>query len=285
MVKQLATAAGFMNLDLQFHMERGQILALYGPSGVGKTSALRMISGLMNVDSGYIKVGDHLWVDTINKINLIPQKRSVGLLFQEYALFPHMTVLQNLEYAIRSSKDRYLIDEIIEVVELDGLKNKKPSALSGGQKQRVALARAIVAKPQLLLLDEPLSALDSQMRSKLQEYLRILHARYQLTIILVTHNKSEILKLAGTVISIKHGKVDFKGSPQALFALPENRNTLNLSGIIDSIRKQDNEVQLTVNLGENYIQINKSFNEVKDLMVGDRILIKEFDFNPVIEKI
>lgn len=287
LLKKLTTASGSLNLDLQFQLEKGKILALYGPSGVGKTSTLRMISGLMNLDSGHIKIGDLVWVDKEKNINLPPQKRSVGLLFQEYALFPHMTVLQNLEYALKSNLDRYLIEEIIDVVELDGLKNKKPNALSGGQKQRVALARAIVAKPQLLLLDEPLSALDPEMRHKLQEYLQIVHARYELTIILVTHNQPEILKLADKVITIKDGLIGFNGSPQELFAKTENQSLLKLKGTIEKIivPGDQEKVQLMVRIGENIVKLTKYSHEVKGLKTGDEVLIKEFNFNPDVEKI
>jgi molybdate transport system ATP-binding protein len=282
LIKKLAAASGTINLELNFQLKKGEILALYGPSGVGKTSILKMISGLMDLDKGYVKVGDSIWADKKRGINLVPQKRSVGLLFQEYALFPHMTVLENLEYALKGENDYYLIDEIIEVVELEGLKHKKPYALSGGQKQRVALARAIVAKPQILLLDEPLSALGPEMRFKLQKYLRIVHKRYNLTIILVTHNQSEIMRLASTVISLKNGEIDFKGTPEEFFL--KSSGILKLEGDVENIKIEEEKASINIRIGDNLITVLKSQDEAKDLRIGDKIVIKDFDFNPQIEK-
>ena len=173
--KTLKSAHGEMNLDIKITIEKGEFVTLYGDSGAGKTSTFRMIAGLLKADSGKIRVNENTWFDASSRINLPPQKRKVGFVFQDYALFPNMTVRQNLEYALDKNQDRNIITQLIETVELGQLQNRKPETLSGGQKQRVALARALVQKPEILLLDEPMSALDSKMRLKLQDYILKVH--------------------------------------------------------------------------------------------------------------
>jgi molybdate transport system ATP-binding protein len=184
-----------MVLDLDLTIEKGQFVTLFGESGAGKTSTLRMLSGLLKPDSGTITVGNSTWFDSSRGIDLKPQQRKVGYVFQDYALFPNMTVLQNLEYALQKNQDNGKIRELLEFAELDELQHRSPETLSGGQKQRVALARALVQRPEILILDEPLSALDLKMRIKLQEYLLKVHKTYNLTTILVSHDIGEIVKL------------------------------------------------------------------------------------------
>ena len=161
-----------------------------------------MLSGLLRPDSGIIKVGETIWFDGDKNIDLKPQQRKVGYVFQDYALFPNMSVRQNLEYALRKGQDKAIIGELLQFAELNELEQRKPETLSGGQKQRVALARALVQRPEILILDEPLSALDLKMRIKLQEYLLQVHKRYKLTTILVSHDIGEIVKLSDNVFEI-----------------------------------------------------------------------------------
>ena len=205
--KRLQAAEGEMLLKLKIDIEKGEFVTLYGASGVGKTSTLRMISGLLNPDAGKIIVNDEVWFDQSKKINLSPQKRKVGYVFQDYALFPHMTVLENLQFAQTRKDATKAITSLIELMELGQLQNRKPETLSGGQKQRVALARALVQQPEILLLDEPLAALDTTIRYKLQEYLKQIHSEFKLTTILISHDVSEIVKLADRVICLEDGKI------------------------------------------------------------------------------
>ncbi|HKK74056.1 MAG TPA: ATP-binding cassette domain-containing protein [Saprospiraceae bacterium] len=215
--KQLDAASGTMRLEIDLSFEAGQLVALYGKSGAGKTSILRMLAGLMKPDRGKISFGHDTWFDTNQGLNLKPQKRKVGFVFQDYALFPNMTVEQNLRFALQRHQSGNVIDELVELVELEGLRHKKPTKLSGGQQQRVALARALVQRPALLLLDEPLSAIDAELRLKLQQYIRRLHEAFGLTTILVSHNVNEVRNMADQVFCIEEGKITHSGAPERVF--------------------------------------------------------------------
>ncbi|MCB0847577.1 MAG: ATP-binding cassette domain-containing protein, partial [Bacteroidetes bacterium] len=212
--KRLNAPSGKMDLEVNMAIEKGNLVALYGKSGAGKTSILRMIAGLMRPTQGKITVDNQSWCDTQHNIYLRPQQRSIGFLFQDYALFPNMTVRGNLEFALQKGQDSSIIEELIEVVELGDLQKRKPTTLSGGQQQRVALARALVQKPKLLLLDEPLSALDKEMRVKLQGYLLKVHREYGLTTILVSHDTEEVSRLADQVFWLEEGKIRQTGTPE-----------------------------------------------------------------------
>ena len=175
--KMLQTADGELPLDVSLTFEKGQFIAIYGNSGAGKTTILRILAGLTEAEKVQIKVGDEVWDDSQKKFHLPVQKRSIGFVFQDFALFPNLTVKENLEFALSKNDSKGIVPELIELMELQSLQNSKPQNLSGGQKQRVALARAIVRKPEILLLDEPLSALDDEMRFKLQDYILKIHQK------------------------------------------------------------------------------------------------------------
>ncbi|HEV2354437.1 MAG TPA: ATP-binding cassette domain-containing protein, partial [Puia sp.] len=160
--KLLHTAHGPQQLDIAFQWQQGRLLAVYGPSGAGKTTLLRMLAGLTDPDSGYIEVNGEVWLDTERRINLQTRLRSIGFVFQDFALFPHLTVRRQLEYALPDRRNVAIVSELIGLMGLEALQHHRPAQLSGGQQQRVALARAIARRPELLLLDEPLSALDDE---------------------------------------------------------------------------------------------------------------------------
>ncbi len=218
--KTLHTTWGPQRLDVSFELPRGSVLAIYGPSGAGKTTLLRILSGLTPAASGYIEVNGEVWLDTARRINLPTRRRSIGFVFQDFALFPHFTVRQQLEYALDKSTDRSVIPELLALMELEALQHLRPALLSGGQQQRVALARAIARRPRLLLLDEPLSALDDDMRHKLQEYLLKIHRQYGLTTLLVSHHLPEVLRLSDKVMVLEKGTVTREGAPLGLFFAP-----------------------------------------------------------------
>jgi molybdate transport system ATP-binding protein len=215
--KPMQTARGRQVLDISFELETGRLLALYGPSGAGKTTLLRMLAGLTDPGKGSIEAFGETWYDPARKINRSPQARSVGMVFQDFALFPHLTVRENLGFALQKGHDVRIVDELLEQMELGQLQHRRPAVLSGGQQQRVALARAIVRAPKLLLLDEPLSALDTDMRLRLQGWLRRVHRERGLTTILVSHHLPEVLQLADQVISLDNGTVRKQGKPAELF--------------------------------------------------------------------
>ena len=217
--KKLFAAKGEMYLDVDMEIGAGELVALYGGSGAGKTTILRMLCGLTLPDNGHIAVQEQTWFDTAKKINLRPQQRDVGIVFQDYALFPNMTVKENLAFALDKKQSPAIVEELLDLMELAKLYNLKPSLLSGGQRQRVALARAIVRKPKLLLLDEPMSALDTTLRLKIQDYIMRVHERFHLTTILVSHDILEVVRLAKKVFVIDHGKLIQQGVPGEILPL------------------------------------------------------------------
>lgn len=243
--KTLHTAEGEMQLNVQASIESGKFVSLYGASGAGKTSILRMLAGFMKPANGYIKVNNAVWFDAAEKRNLDPQHRKIGFVFQDYALFPNMNVRENISFALGKNESMNIVDELLEVTGLTNLAARKIQALSGGQQQRVALARAIAKKPSILLLDEPLSAIDNVMRVQLQDTLRAIHKRYGLTTILVSHNANEIIKLSDTVIHLEQGRFQQQTTP-ALFFQHEN-NPATLTGNIISIDEKGNAVVLIDN--------------------------------------
>jgi molybdate transport system ATP-binding protein len=224
--KMLHTARGHQWFDAAFQAKQGEILAISGPSGAGKTTLLRILAGLTAVDSGRIQIDNETWLDSSRRINLPTRHRSIGFVFQDFALFPHMTVRQQLEFAKPKNSDTRVIDELLELMDLEALQQQRPALLSGGQQQRVAIARAIARKPRLLLLDEPLSALDDEMRHKLQDYILKARQRYQLTIFLVSHHLPEIFRLADSAIHLDQGRIVKQGLPADVFPQKEHNQTM-----------------------------------------------------------
>lgn len=217
--RKLHGADGVLNLRFETKILAGELVTIYGPSGSGKTSVLRMLAGLLLPDNGHIRMDGQIWFDKTQRINLKPQLRGIGMVFQEYSLFPNMTVRGNLEFALEKGQSKQIIDDLLELTELKGLYNKKPLLLSGGQKQRVALARALVRKPKLLLLDEPLSALDSEMQSRLQDYILQVHQQFRLTTILISHDMVEVVKMSKRVLILENGHIKKEGNPLNILSL------------------------------------------------------------------
>lgn len=191
-------------LDVSFLVQQ-EIAVLFGPSGSGKTTILNCIAGLVHPDAGQIALGDQVFYEP-GKKPLPTQKRRIGYLFQDYALFPHMTVAQNIRYGRKSGHDIGL-ESLLATVGIDHLLEKYPHQLSGGQKQRVALVRALATEPDILLLDEPLSALDADTRRQCQDELLRLHAMWNIPFLLVTHDRDEAEKLADVILMIESGKI------------------------------------------------------------------------------
>jgi len=283
--KKLSAPSGEMNLDVQCKIEQGKLVTLYGKSGAGKTSTLRILAGLLKADSGKIIVNGKTWLDANNKITFTPQQRKVGFVFQDYALFPNMTVKENLQFALQKKQSQQIISELIELIELGELQHRKPKTLSGGQQQRVALARALVQKPELLLLDEPLSALDFEMRNKLQRYLLQVHQEYGLTTILISHDISEILKLSSEILVIENGKIIQQGSPIEVFSQKKVSGKFQFTGEIIGMEKQDFIYILAILIGKDLVKVVADEGEAKSLKIGDKVLVASKAFNPIIKKI
>lgn len=280
----LRTAAGLVTMEVALRLESNSITALTGPSGVGKTTLLRLIAGLVKPKSGCIAFGPEVWLDSEKKIFLTPKQRQAGLVFQDYALFPHLTVRQNLAFALKKGEDQSRVDELLREVELTQLADRRPHQLSGGQQQRVALARALVPRPRLLLLDEPLSALDRAMRQRLQDYLLEIHRKYQLTILLVTHDLGEIFRLADRVVEMDEGKIVRKGTPGEVFteafAYAEGPA---LYGEVLSCKIENGLATVQAIIDQRIHRFRLPVDEAKDLSPGQSFLLRYSVDKPVVE--
>lgn len=284
--KQLNSTDGHMNLHVKLSLEQGKLHTIYGPSGAGKTSTLRMIAGLMTPDNGNITVSGTEWYNA-EKNNIVPpQKRRIGFVFQDFALFPNMSVYQNLEYAApNKSGSSTSIKELIDIMELGDLKTQKPQTLSGGQKQRVALARAIVQQPQLLLLDEPLASLDQDIRTKLQDYLGKLQSKLNITTIMISHDIGEILRLSDEVHVIENGLIINSGSPEAIFIDHSISGKFKFTGNILSIQKEEVVYIVSVLVQNQIVKVICSESETAQLQVGDKVMVASKAFNPLLIKL
>ncbi len=215
--------------DVSLSIARGSFVTLLGPSGSGKTTVLMAIAGFVQPTAGEILVDD------TPITGLPPERRNFGMVFQGYALFPHMTVAENVHFPLRvrnvpRAEAAARVAQALDLVQLGQLKDRRPSQLSGGQQQRVALARALVFKPALLLLDEPLSALDKKLRAELQEELKALHRRVGLTFIYVTHDQEEALSLSDRIAILRDGRLVQDGEPKELYERPASRFVADFLG-------------------------------------------------------
>lgn len=207
---------------ISFSAEAGETVALLGPSGCGKTTTLRLIAGFEDPDSGHIEIGAE------SVIGKRPYERNVGLLFQHYALFPHMSVGENIAYGLKhrnwpKSEVAARVAEMLRLVQLENLADRRPRQLSGGQQQRVALARVLATKPKLVLLDEPLSALDAKLREELGSELKQILGAVGSTTLVVTHDQDEAMSLADRIIVMNKGQIDQQGAPSDIYAHPATR--------------------------------------------------------------
>ena len=207
---------GGFELELGFETNR-LVTAIFGPSGSGKTTILEMLAGLKHPRQGYMQLRGRVLLDTDAGVCVPTQRRGVGMVFQDQLLFPHYSVQGNLRYGERrrrGSANRVTFDRVVEVLELHGLLHRSPRNLSGGERQRVALGRALLSSPVLLLLDEPLTGLDEELKGRVLDYIRKAIGEWQIPTLLVAHDVQEVKRLADWVISIRDGKVVREGSPE-----------------------------------------------------------------------
>jgi molybdate transport system ATP-binding protein len=200
-----------------------ELAVLFGYSGAGKSLTLQLIAGLLEPDSGRIIANDRVLFDSQQHINVPPQRRYLGYVFQDLALFPHMTVRQNIAFGatgLNRAERQQRVGEMVEIFHLEGMADKPPAEISGGQKQRVALARALIRQPQALLLDEPFSALDNPLRQEMRQFLKQIHVKFNIPVILVTHDLLEAATLADVLFIYHDGKVVQSGSPQEIISRP-----------------------------------------------------------------
>jgi len=221
--------------DVSFQVDRGEFVSVLGPSGCGKTTILRVVSGLEPLDAGWIGIGGR-------DVSRLPvSRRNVGIVFQSYALFPNLNAADNVAYGLRNNERPRAeiarrVDELLSLVGLQGMQAKYPSQLSGGQQQRVALARAMALSPDILLLDEPLSALDAQVRIQLRAEIKDLQQRLGVTTIMVTHDQEEALTMADRILVMDHGRVVQQGAPREIYDRPATPFVASFIGSMNFLR-------------------------------------------------
>ena len=275
--KKLHGSNGEMNLNVNLEIKQGEFLALTGLSGSGKTTLLRILAGLENA-SGTINIDNNLWLN--DKFCLASQKREIGFVFQDYALFPNFSVLDNLLYV---NKDKELANYLLKVTELEELKNRFPLTLSGGQKQRVSLCRALMNRPKILLMDEPLSALDSNMRTKLQNEILTLHKEFNTTTIMVSHDPSEIYRLANRIVVLNYGQIINDGSPKEILLKTKGSQKFSFEGELLDIIKVDVIHVAIVAIGQQLVEVVVGKDEIESLKIGQKVSLSTKAFNPTIQ--
>ena len=223
-------------------------------------------------------IDNNIWLN--DKFSLAPKKREIGFVFQDYALFPNFSVIDNLLYV---NKDKDLANYLLKMTELDELKNRFPQTLSGGQKQRISLCRALMNRPKILLMDEPLSALDSNMRTKLQDEILTLHKEFGTTTIMVSHDSSEIYRLANRMVVLNYGQIISDGTPKEILLKTKGSQKFSFEGELLDIVKVDVIYVAIVSIGQQLVEVVVSKDEVINLEIGQRVTLSTKAFSPTIQ--
>ena len=271
--KNFANSRGkTFTLDAAFSIPKGKITVIFGPSGSGKSTILRLLAGLEKPEHGHILNNGKVWFDSEKELDLPPMDRRTGFLFQDLALFPHMSVMQNLLYAT-GKKSRIKAEELLDMTQLGGLKDRLPAELSGGQRQRLALARALAGSPDLLLLDEPFSALDREVKKNLYDELIKLHSSLEFTAVMVTHDMAEAYRLAEHAVILKEGRVTKEGSPEEVFLGKSLSTRIQLSARVIAMESDEIHTLLTVEEGLRTFRVFVDNEEAAKIKIGDEVIV------------
>ena len=255
--------------DFNLEVERGEFVSFLGPSGCGKTTTLRMIAGFELPSEGYVSI------DGVDITNKAPSQRNVGMVFQSYALFPNMTVAQNIGFGLRIRKEpeeavKKRVDEMLSLIHLEKKGGSYPYQLSGGQQQRVALARALAIRPQVLLLDEPLSALDAKIRVSLRAEIRAIQRELKITAIYVTHDQEEALSISDRIVVMNMGEIDQVGTPFEVYNFPKTAFVANFVGTLNTAGAEVEDPQKGL-LRMDGVRLVSADENLKDKKKGDKV--------------
>lgn len=277
-------------LDVKFSIPSG-VTMLFGASGAGKTTLLRCVTGLIRPDSGQITIGDVTLFNSDARVEVPVRERKIGLLFQSLALFPHLSVAQNIEYGLDGldrTEARERTGKILDLFHISGIRHRKPNEISGGERQRVALARALVTDPRVLLLDEPLSALDYPTQSQIIEDLRAWNAARHIPVLYVTHSQREVFALGERVITLANGKILSEGTPLDVLEAPTQESLAQLAGFenffdatVISISKESGTMLCRLDGAETEVEVPLSRAEIGShvriaIRAGDIIIAGEY---------
>lgn len=269
--KEFFKSANQFYIDVDFSFKKGSFNALFGDSGSGKTTILNVIAGIKYADRGKISVLDNVWLDTAAQINLAINKRKIGVVFQNSILFPHLTVYENLVFSKEKNDSLELMNELIQLFSISDLLKQFPENLSGGEKQKVAIVRSLIRNPDLLLLDEPFSAVDFQQRKELQDALLQVHQKLKFTALVISHDIEEVVRLSDNIFMLDKGKVIKNGPALALFENKEEDTTISLTGIVVSVEQLGRNQKIRILVGNEIHAIEKD-NSMHQ--IGDRIIVE-----------
>ncbi|MCP4397173.1 MAG: ABC transporter ATP-binding protein [bacterium] len=274
--------------NFSVHICDGEFITLLGPSGCGKTTTLRMIAGFIKPSRGKISIGPTLVSDPEGAVFAPPEKRNIGMVFQSYAIWPHMTIIDNVAYPLKiqkvSKSERYKqAEDVLRLVRLDGMGARYPSQLSGGQQQRVALARALIMRPQVMLLDEPLSNLDAKLREEMRFEIKDLQVKTGVTIVYVTHDQAEAMAMSDRIVVMNQGKIHQIGNPDEIYRKPANQFVADFVGLINFIpcRVDSAAAGVFIEAGDNEVFHRVSLSEA----TGTTVILAIRPENISLEKI
>ncbi|ANV97640.1 hypothetical protein BBW65_01930 [Helicobacter enhydrae] len=275
--KTLAGSDGEFELDVKGRIGFGERVSLFGKSGVGKSTILRVLAGLSGIDQGRVVVDGEVWNDGV--LILPPQKRKIGFVFQDYALFPNLNVMQNIAYSKNANPKR--VNQLIEMMGLGGIAMHKPAKLSGGQSQRVALARALASEPKILLLDEPFSALDDEIKNHLICEVNLLQKEFGFVMIVVSHSISEVYRLSDKVMCLENGRIAKITTPKHRFL----HNNICLDGEVLAIEYFSITAQIQVLVGSEVLSFVCNRGELENVQEGSKVRMTFKAFSPMLEKL